>query len=393
MNHQQIVTSHTPARHSIHPSASPEGGSQLRIKVNDTSSSSSSPSLLVQKDMNASAPIFIVSSSTTTSTNTPTPINASPMMRSFQGVVNSGVNNEILPFPPSTPSIGPTTSDCRFLPIAPSPFSFGAQSISNHSLGGETSPSPLQRTTGVTPFVSELSVSNSQTLMPLDPKRAVAAVRGLTGGGFSSSSSSSNHIGYGYGHQFTTGSVSVVSTSHPVQIVQTVLPTLSSGLGTKRVRDNDSLSSSISPMRQTAISPALLTPLTSSSFDLDVPVLFSPVSNTLSSSSALPPPPAHQFEAMRGTLTSLTLPASTTSVSASLEEAEEERSLKRGGGGGGGGGAGAVPIAFVPEDISFNNNGNTQATSTYPVKPRPKSHLAALSPATAVRIGKGSKRY
>jgi hypothetical protein len=87
------------------------------------------------------------------------------------------------------------------------------------------------------------------------------------------------------------------------------------------------------------------------------------------------------------------LPASTTSVSASLEEAEEERSLKRGGGGGGGGGAGAVPIAFVPEDISFNNNGNTQATSTYPVKPRPKSHLAALSPATAVRIGKGSKRY
>jgi hypothetical protein len=92
---------------------------------------------------------------------------------------------------------------------------------------------------------------------------------------------------------------------------------------------------------------------------------------------------------MRGTLTSLTLPASTTSVSASLEEAEEEeRSLKRGGGGG----AGAVPIAFSPEDISFNTNGNTHPASTYPVKPRPKSHLATLSPATAVRIGKVTKR-
>jgi len=238
--------------------------------------------------------------------------------------------NAALPQPPSLSS-----SECRFVPIASSPlFPSGALS---QSVGGETTTttttttscsSPLVRTTGMTPFVSDLTVSggggssssntNTSTTFALthpsinssvsgggnsvlytslslppsvsqvdNTKKSVHVVRGVVGGkGFTPSSSSSLIVGaQNYVHH---------PPHHPHQSASSLAL-----VGSKRVRDdNDSLASSVSPLLRppttstpvmaatTSTSPAIIstTPIISTSssssssfFDLEVPSFLSPV--------------------------------------------------------------------------------------------------------------------
>jgi hypothetical protein len=355
------TSSATPLRPTTLPQSSPEGGSQLRIKIAGGGGGSLSSSAVIHPSALSSPP-------------------SSGNGNNGSVVVGGGgvLSQQHQPLSSPTPNF---PSDCRFVPIASSPFSVGAQS---QSMGGAetntTCSSPLARTTGMTPFVSDLSVSGSGLgstyVMPLPPP--------------SLTSSSTSPSGVGVGGVLISPSVSISENIRKaVNAVRGGLQTTSStGLGTKRVRDdNDSLTStSISPLRlpttttamtlsggvgQSSTSPAAIltsTPILSSSsslFDLEVPSFLTP--------------PNPQKDVAGGRVQNSSSSSSSFSASSSSSSS----------------GAGAIPIPLLPvslpDETTILRTSVVSATVNAPLRPRPQSLVPESSTRVAKTGGVGSE--
>jgi hypothetical protein len=356
------TSSATPLRPTTLPHSSPEGGSQLRIKISGGGGGGSLSSSAVIHPSALSSP----------------PSSGNGNNGSVVAVGGGVVSQQHQPLSSPTPNF---PSDCRFVPIASSPFSVGAQS---QSMGGAetntTCSSPLARTTGMTPFVSDLSVSGSGLgstyVMPLPLP--------------SLSSSSSSPSGVGVGGVLISPSVSISENIRKaVNAVRGGLQTTSStGLGTKRVRDdNDSLTStSISPLRlpttttattlsggvgQSSTSPAAIltsTPILSSSsslFDLEVPSFLTP--------------PHPQKDVAGGRVQNSSSSSSSFSSSSSSSSS----------------GAGAIPIPLLPvslpDETTILRTSVVSATVNAPLRPRPQSLVPESSTRVAKTGGGGSE--